>query len=413
LIVVLVDVFRRKLRTLSLTIRKSLSKLNGFFAESIYGITTVQLGGAEEGAKRQFQEMSHRYLDAYRRSNWWDAGLYAIMDGLGALAIGLMLWDGAERFGAGGVTAGLLVAFVDYLIMIFGPIRELSGRFATIQRAIAALERIFALMDAEDRVEPGARTLDRVKGGLSFKGVRFAYGDDRPEVLHDVSFDVAPGEVVALVGATGSGKTTLGRLMTRTYGGYGGSITLDGLELRELEAEALRRQVAVVQQEITLVEASVADNIGLWDAAVSRAAIRQAADRACATGFIDALPGGFDHVLSERGANLSVGEGQLVCIARALARQAPVVVLDEATASIDSVTEALVDEALEHLFQDRTVVLIAHRLSTIAKADRIVVLHQGRVVEQGTHAELLARGGRYHLLVAAGVLGASTAANPG
>ena len=405
LIVILVDIFRRRLRALSLVIRRSLSSLNGFFAESIYGVTAIQLDGAEKTTERQFKEMSHAYLDAYRRSNWWDAGLYAIMDGLSALAIGLMLWFGAERFGTGGVTAGLLVAFVDYLAMIFGPIRELSARFATIQRAIAALERIFDLLDTEDRVDTGQETLSVVHGAIHLNQVNFAYGPDRPPVLHDVSFSVAPGEVVALVGATGSGKTTLGRLLTRTYGGYDGSITVDGVELSALEPAALREQVAVVHQEITLMEASVYENIGLWHEGITEDAIRDAAERAQATHFIEALPDGFNHILGERSGGLSVGEGQLLSIARALARPAPILILDEATASIDSVTEALVDEALDALFRERTVLLIAHRLSTIARANRIIVLHHGRVVEQGTHAELLALGGHYRLLVDAGVLG--------
>ena len=413
LIVLLVDLFRRRLRTLSLTIRRSLSELNGFFAESIHGITTVQLSGAEEGTKRQFGEMSHRYLDAYRRSNWWDAGLYAIMDGLSALAIGLMLWDGATRFGADGVTAGLLIAFVDYLVMIFGPIRELSGRFATIQRAIAALERIFSLLDSHDQVEPGNTTVDDIQGSLSFKDVHFAYDSERDDVLKGVSFDVAAGEVVALVGATGSGKSTLGRLLTRTYGGYSGHITVDGHELTTLDAQSVRRHVAVVHQEVTLIEATVEENIGLWHPDLDHDDVVRAAELACATSFIAHLPGGFEHVLNERGSNLSAGEGQLLCIARALARPAPIVVLDEATASIDSVTEAKVDEALSHLLENRTVMLIAHRLSTITKADRIVVLHEGRVAEQGTHAELLAMDGRYRLLVEAGVLGAQEGANHG
>jgi ATP-binding cassette subfamily B multidrug efflux pump len=407
LIVLLVDVFRRRLRSLSVVIRRSLSELNGFFAESIHGITTVQLAGAEDGAKRQFGEMSHRYLDAYRRSNWWDAGLYAIMDGLSALAIGLMLWDGAARFGTEGVTAGLLIAFVDYLVMIFGPIRELSGRFATIQRAIAALERIFALLDAHDQVEAGDTTLEAVRGTLSFNDVHFAYDAERADVLKGVSFDVAAGEVVALVGATGSGKSTLGRLLTRTYGGYAGSITIDGHELSRLDALSVRQHVTVVHQEVTLIEASIEENIALWMPEIGRAEVERAAKLACATSFIEALPGGFNHTLNERGSNLSAGEGQLLCIARALARPAPIVVLDEATASIDSVTEAKVDEALSHLLENRTVMLIAHRLSTITKADRIVVLHEGRVVEQGTHTDLLALDGRYRLLVEAGVLGSS------
>ena len=404
-----VDLFRRRLRTLSLVIRKTLSRLNGFFAERIYGMTTVQLYGAERPSVERFRELSYQYLDAYRRSNWWDAGLYAIMDGLSALAIGMVLWYGAGRFAAPGdaITIGLLVAFIDYLGMVFGPIREFSGRIATIQRAIAALERIFGLLGTEDRVAPGHLSLggdggDGGGGAVRFEGVSFAYAEDRPDVLHDVSFDVQPGEVVALVGATGSGKTTIGKVLTRMYDGYRGHIALDGQELRDLRVDELRRHVAVVHQDVTLFDASLADNIGLWDPAIPRERIEASARLARADGFVDELPGGYDHHVTERGANLSVGQKQLIAIARAMAREAPIVILDEATASVDSVTEALIDEAVVELFQRRTVLVIAHRLSTIARADRIVVLHHGRVVEQGTHAQLLALDGRYRLLVEVG-----------
>ena len=404
IIIVIIEIFRRRLRALSTTIRKTLSRLNGYFAEQMYGMSVVQLHGAQESSRQTFRDLAYRYLEAYRHSNWWDAGLYAIMDGLSVLAIGVMLWYGALQFGVEthGITLGLLVAFIDYLDKIFVPIREFSGRIATIQRSVAALERIFDLLDSDERVKPGHAPIAHPQGGLSFEGVGFAYGPDRPAVLHDLTFEVSPGEVIALVGATGSGKSTIGKLLTRMYDGYTGTIRVDGQALSDVATNDLRHHISMVSQEPHLFDAKVAENISLWDPDIDALQVREAARLARAQGFIEGFADGFDHPITERGGNLSSGQKQLLAIARAMARDTPVVILDEATASVDSVTERLIDEAIDELFAHKTVLVIAHRLSTITKTDRILVLHHGRLVAQGTHEALMAAGGRYKLLVETG-----------
>jgi ATP-binding cassette subfamily B multidrug efflux pump len=405
-IVFIVDVCRRQLRTLSFDIRKTLSRLNGFFAEQVYGMSTVQMYGAEERSAERFESMSSRYLAAYKRSNWWDAGVYAAMDGMSALAIGSMLWFGARRIGAPeeAITIGLLVAFIDYLGMLFGPIREFSGRIATVQRAIAALERIAGLLDEDDRITEGTREAHDLQGEIVFEDVHFSYGEDRADVLRGVSLSLAPGEVVALVGATGSGKTTIGRLATRIYDGYRGSIRVDGHEIRDLEPGSLRRQIALVQQDARLMTGTVSENIGLWAGDLQPENIRQAAALAHADEFIASLPDGFEARLGAQGASLSAGQEQLIAIARAMTRPSPIVVLDEATASVDPLTEARIDQAIAALLEERTVLVIAHRLSTIRRADRVIVLHRGRVIEEGTHEALIEAAGHYALLVSAGAV---------
>lgn len=405
-IVFVVNLFRKRLRALSTIIRTSLSRLNGDFAEQINGMTVLQLYGAEARAREAFRAESYTYMDAYRRSNWWDAGLYAIMDGLSALATGMMLWYGASRFGAGdAVSLGLLVAFISYLSKIFVPIREFSGRIAMIQRAVAALERIFGLLDTSERIdEAGCAPLDACDGEVVFQDVGFAYSEEGAPVLAGVSFATEPGEVVALVGSTGSGKTTIGRLLTRMYDGYTGSITLGGQELRAITPASVRDLVTVVHQDVYLFDATVSENIGLWSPEIDEDAVMRAARLSRAADFVEALPGRYDQPIRERGGNLSSGQKQLLGIARAMARPAPVVILDEATASVDAMTEKLVDEAVAELFERRTVLVIAHRLSTIVKADRILMLHKGEVVEQGTHEALIALGGRYAQLVKDGGL---------
>lgn len=404
---VIVGWFRRRLRPISAEIRATLSRLNGYFAERVFGMTVVQLYGAEEVSAARFDEMSRAYMKAYHRSNWLDAGLYAVMDGMSALATAAVVWWVALHFdptpGGGAVTIGILVAFIDYLGRIFVPIRELSAQIATLQRSFAALEKIFRLLDTDERVPEGTRTLPvPLRGAVEMRGVRFRYAPDRPEVLKGIDLSLSPGEVVAIVGATGSGKSTLGKLLTRMYAGYEGGISIDDVELSELRADAIRKAVTVVHQDVWLMEGTVADNIRLGDPSISDADIEEACRLSRAQMVIDGMPDGIRSQVAERGRNLSSGERQLISIARAMARKAPIVILDEATASVDSMTERQIDAALEALFRTHTVLVIAHRLQTIQKADRIVVLHQGEVVESGSHEELMARAGRYKLLVETG-----------
>ncbi len=397
--------FRKRLRPISLEIRETLSRLNGYFAERVFGMTVVQLYGAERVSTKEFDHMSEAYMKAYHKSNWLDAGLYAVMDGMGALATGAIVWFFAVQFTDGdtALTLGLLVAFVDYLGRIFVPIRELSAQIATLQRSFAALEKIFGLLDTDERVPDGPKALPLpINGEIRFAHTRFRYAKELPEVLKGIDLDIRPGQVIAIVGATGSGKSTIGKLLTRMYANYEGSITLDGLELKDLKCSDVRDAITVVHQDAWLMEGTIADNIRLGDMRITDADIERAGTLSCAKTFVDELPDRWQSHLTERGRNLSTGQRQLLAIARALARKAPIVILDEATASVDPMTEKHIDLAMEALFRERTVIVIAHRLQTIRKADKIVVLHRGEIAESGNHDELMALGGRYRELVETG-----------
>ncbi len=399
-LVVIVDVYRRGLRRFSTRIRKALSRLNAYLAESLNGLDVIRAFGREELSGEEFRRLNFQYLDAYRKSNWLDASLYAIVDGVTSATIALMLWFGGARHigGESAVTLGLLVAFIEYISRVYVPIRELSGKFATLQRAAAAMERIVRLLDDAEPISPGrSEYRDRVfEGHVVFEDVWFAYrqGDD---VLRGISFELRPGKTVALVGATGSGKTTVGKLLGRMYDGYRGSIRLDGIELRDIPPETVRRTVVAVQQDVYLFNGTVVDNIALCSG-VSRERAIEAARMVHASHFIERLPGGYDAQVAERGANLSAGQAQLLAFARAMACDAPVLILDEATASVDSATEVLIQRAIRAILARKTVLIVAHRLSTVQQADEILVMDRGCIVERGTHEELLARGGRYALL---------------
>lgn len=402
-----IDLVRKVLRTLFIEVREALAAVNTYMAERIDGVEVIQLYNHEAVAAARFEKRNGRFRGLATRSNVYESALFSIVDGYASIVVAVLLWFGAGELSAlvgldaGTIaTAGTVVAFIDYLDRLFVPLRDASNKIATLQRAVAALVKITGLLGSGEHIDPGHEPLPRLRGHLRLHDVRFRYRPDAPLVLDGVDLEVHPGEVVAIVGSTGSGKTTITRLLDRSYQGYRGSITLDGHELADLRLADLRRQVAAVRQDIQVFSDDIAFNVDLGTPGID-AEDRQAAARLVhADRFIDRL--GWDHLLRERGADLSVGEGQLLTFARTMAHDPALVILDEATASIDSLTEALIQDALERIFERKTVIVIAHRLSTVQAADRICVMDRGRIVEQGTHDELLARGGRYAELVEAG-----------
>jgi len=407
-VALVLEVCRRRLRALFGEIRNSISALNAFLAERLNGVEVVQLFNHQGPTGARFDALNLRVRDATIRSNLWDAFMFAAVDGLGSVCLALMFWYSLSDFaGLGGpesaITAGLLVAFADYLERLFRPLRQFSNKMAVIQRAAAALEKIFGLLDDDRRISPGEPDAAPAKldGRIIYKDVRFAYKEGE-DVLKGVSFEVSPGQVVALVGPTGCGKTTVTRLLSRTYDGYRGSISIDGVELDRLPPATVRGAVVAVAQDLHLFPETVRFNVDLGDERLSLTDLEAAATLTHAAGFIDELPEGWDTVLQERGGNLSVGQAQLLTFARTMAHDPAVIVLDEATASIDPVTERLVQDAIARILERKTVIVVAHRLSTITAADQILVMDRGEVAERGTHEELLSLGGRYAALYEAG-----------
>ena len=403
LIVIVTLTFRVKVRRSFRDIRTRLARLNAFLNERLTGMTTVQILNRERRESETFHQLNAEHRDANLRAVYYHALFFPALELVGALAVSLIVWYGGRQVMWTGITLGTLVAFIQYTQRFFRPISDLSEKYNILQQAMASSERVFGLLDtapdpsvAKDSVDRPPR-VRRLRGSLEFDHVWFAYRDE-DWVLKDISFRVAPGEKVALVGATGGGKTTISNLLMRFYDPQRGAVRVDGRDLREHEVRVMRRRMGLVLQDVFLFSGTIEGNLRLADGDLGREALVRAVADVGALDFVERLPGGLAAPMRERGATLSGGQRQLLAFARTLAADPDVLLLDEATASVDTQTEALIQKALQRLMHGRTTLVIAHRLSTIQNVDRIIVLHHGQIREVGTHAELVELGGIYHRL---------------
>jgi ATP-binding cassette subfamily B protein len=389
-------IFRLLMRKAYQVIRIKVARLYAYLQEAVSGMVVVQLFNHEEKSGAEFELINREHRDAQYEQIRWDAMLFAVVETISSVAVALIIWYGCGQALADRVTLGVLVAFVEYVRRFFIPIRDLAQKYAMFQSALASLEKIFALFDNTDRIQSPESPVanDSLEHRIEFKGVWFAYNDEN-WVLEDVSFTIERREKVAIVGRTGAGKSTVIGLLTRLHDVDRGEITIDGVDIREWDPAVLRRLFATVLQDPFLFSGDVLRNITLDDPNVTVEAALAAARAVNVMPFLERRGEGLHLAIAERGSNLSTGEKQLVAFARALARDPQILILDEATASVDTETEALVQEAVGVLLEGRTSLVIAHRLSTIRTVDKIVVLHNARVAEQGSHEELIKADGLY------------------
>ena len=391
-------IFKEAMKSAFVDVRKRISQLNTFLQEHISGISIIQYFARQDQEMEKFKTINAKHRNAHVRANWYFSIFFPVLEIIMAIALGLLVWYGSKQVLEHVISPGVVVAFIMYINMIFRPIRELIDKFNTLQMGMVSAERIFAVIDTKEQTpDHGQLQPAELNGDISFKQVWFAYNDEN-WVLKDLNFDVKPGQTVALVGATGAGKSSTINILSRFYEINKGEVLLDGKDIKEYQLDYLRKQIGVVLQDVFLFSDTVYNNITLNNPEITKPQVIDAAKQVGAYDFIMRLPDGFEYQVQERGATLSAGQAQLISFIRALVHDPKILVLDEATASVDTQTELLIQSAIEKLMKGRTSIVIAHRLSTIQKADLIIVLDKGEIVESGSHQELLNMEGAYKKL---------------
>ena len=402
-IILVINFLRKKIRKAYNTSRTSLAKSAAYLQEALTGMKTVQLFAAEDKVLNKYDDLNKQFCDAQNKSNVYDSVLYSIVEGITSVATALVIWYGAIQIWDYGYTLGILIVFVTTLERLFVPVKQFAQQISTIQRAMSALEHISELFDQQVE-DPKAESSDAVPEAIAlqeieFKKVFFRYSEDTPDVLKDVSFKLKRGDRLALVGTTGSGKSTIIRLLAKTYTGYRGSIKINGVELADIPIAEIRETISIMQQDIYMFNDTVEFNISLGRKSISRSDVEQSASFVYANYFIDQLPGNYQFVVQDNGDNLSKGQAQLISFARAIAGNSELIILDEATSAVDSITEQYIQKAIANIFSKKTVIAVAHRLSTIKNSDMILVLEDGQIIERGNHEQLLKFGGKYARLL--------------
>ncbi|MBP3943432.1 ABC transporter ATP-binding protein [Sphingobacteriaceae bacterium WQ 2009] len=391
-------VFKEAMKSAFTDVRIWVANLNTFLQEHLTGMGIIQYFAREKQEMDKFEVINGQHRNAHIRANWYFSIFFPVLEIIMAIALGLLVWYGSKEIMAHQISAGVVVSFIMYINMIFRPIRELIDKFNTLQMGMVSAERIFEVLDTQEQTpDTGTLKPTKIRGEIEFKNVWFAYNEEN-WVLKDVSFTVQPGETLALVGATGAGKSSTINILSRFYEINKGQILLDGIDIKDYDLNYLRKTIATVLQDVFLFSNSILENINLNDSTIERSRIIDAAKQVGAHNFIMRMPGNYDFKVQERGASLSAGQAQLVSFIRALIHDPAILILDEATSSVDTESEELIQGAIDKLMKGRTAIVIAHRLSTIQHADRILVLDKGEIKESGSHQELLSFDGYYKKL---------------